>query len=135
LAALSQARKTKKQLVKETLLMTLARASSADTNVQAVEVATVQRVMREATGEEVSSADVRVAAQSELFETISLERALGKLHKDFSSEEKMLIVRSLADVIKSDLRISTLETDFFDQVAQALEITPSELAGLVPEDS
>jgi len=47
----------KNQLVKEALLMTLAHASSSDTNVMSVEVSTVQRAIRDATGEELSEAD------------------------------------------------------------------------------
>ena len=124
----------KKDMVKEALLMTLARASSSDTNIRPVEVSSVQRIIKQATGEDVSSADVRIAASAEIFETTSLDRALAKLSPILDSSDRLLIAHSLAEVIKSDLRISKLETDFFDEVAHALKISASELAGLIPSD-
>jgi uncharacterized tellurite resistance protein B-like protein len=122
----------RQQLVHEVLLMTLARASSSDTNVQPVEVTTVQKIMRDATGVQVSAADVRVSAHSALFETTPLDTALSRVRHQLNSEDRVLIALSLAKVIRSDLRISPMETPFFDQVTRALDIPPSELAGLVP---
>lgn len=122
----------RRQLVNEALLMTLARASIADTNVRPVEVSTIQRIMKEATGETVSSAEIRVSAHSELFETTSLGSALAKIRTALTSDDRALIASSLATVIKSDLRVSPFETQYFNEVARALEITPAELAGLVP---
>ena len=120
-----------RQLVNEALLMTLARASSSDSHVHPAEVSTVIEIMQEVTGERLSSAEVRVAAHAELFETMSLHSALSKLRHELTSADRVLIAHSLARLIKSDVRISPLETEFFDQVTQALKITPSELAGLV----
>jgi reverse gyrase len=44
----------RRRVFKEVLLMTLARASSSDSNVSAVEVQTVQRIIQRVIGEEVS---------------------------------------------------------------------------------
>lgn len=120
----------RQQVVKEALLMTLARASSSDTNIDPVEISSVQRIIKEATGEDVSEADVRVAASSEIFETTPLDSALAKLSHALDSSSRALIANSLADVIKSDTRVSEQEADFFDRVAHALKIRPSELVGL-----
>ena len=57
----------KKELFKEALLMTLARASAADTNLKQVEVETVQRVVSREIDEVVSAGEVKVAAASKLF--------------------------------------------------------------------
>lgn len=124
----------RKQLVNEVLLMTLARASSSDTNVHPVEITTVQRIIRDATGIHVTEVDVRVSAHSELFETTPLDSALARIRHQLSSEDRVLIAASLAQVIRSDLRVSPLEIPFFDQVARALAIPPSEVAGLIPGD-
>lgn len=121
------------QFVKEALLMTLARASSSDTNINPVEVSSVQRIIRDAIGEEVTEADVRVAAGAEIFETTSLDSALGKLSQKLNAADRALIASSLATVIKSDRHISDREAEFFDRVAHALRISPSELVGLLPE--
>ncbi len=59
----------KKTLFAEALLMTLARASSADANIHAVEVESIQQIMQRETGDEVSSQDVRKAARTELYES------------------------------------------------------------------
>jgi uncharacterized tellurite resistance protein B-like protein len=42
-------------------------------------------------------------------------------------------MHSLAEVIRSDERVSRFETDYFDMVANALKVTPSEIMGLVVE--
>ena len=52
---------------------------------------------------------------------------------DFEAKDRMIIMQSLAEVIRSDERVSRFETDYFDLVANALKATPSELSGLVPE--
>jgi len=117
-------------LVKEVLLMTLARATRSDTHIAPIEVRAVQRFILHATGEDLSEADVRIAASAHLFESISLESALAKVSSSLTSENRVFIAQGLAEVIVSDLRISELELDFFDSVAKALSIRPSELAGL-----
>jgi uncharacterized tellurite resistance protein B-like protein len=121
------------QFVKEALLMTLARASSSDSNINPVEVSSVRRIIKQATGDDVSEADVRIAASAEIFETTSLHSALAKLSHKLNSSDRVLIASSLATVIKSDSHISEREADFFDEVARALKISPAELVGLVPE--
>ena len=120
-------------LAKEVLLMTLARASSADSNINPVEVHTVQEIIKRLTGEDVSAADVRVAAHSSLFEEAPLQRCLQKVRKQLSAKDRAMVAQSLAAVIKSDVRITYREAEFFDMVANALRVSPSELAGLVPD--
>lgn len=120
-------------LFKEVLLMTLARASSSDANINACEVDTVQKVLEEATGDSVSTADIRVAAASTLYESAPLEDYLvhcgGKLH----TSDRVTILQALAQVIKSDQRMSHREITFFNGVARALEVTPAELVGLISD--
>jgi len=120
----------KRDLYKEVVLMTLARATSADTNVQPVEVETVRSAIKNLTGEDISAADIRLAAGSALYETAPLARYLSRAARKLNAEERVSIVRALADVIKSDVRISPFERDFFNNVAVALKLAPSELVGL-----
>jgi uncharacterized tellurite resistance protein B-like protein len=120
-----------KQLFKEAALMTLARATSADTHIHHVEVKTVQQILLEVTGEEISVADIRVAARSDLFEKKPLEKYLSGVGRKLEAADRATIMQSLAAVIRSDERISHFETDYFDIVANALKATPSEIAGLV----
>ena len=123
----------KKQLFKEAALMALARATSADTNVHHLEVEAVQQILRKVTSEEVSVADIRVAAGSELFEKQPLEKYLSGVGRKLEARDRMIILHSLAEVIRSDERVSHFETDYFDMVANALKATPSEIIGLVAE--
>jgi uncharacterized tellurite resistance protein B-like protein len=123
----------KKQLFKEAALMALARATSADTNIHHLEVEAVQQILKRVTGEEVSVADVRVAAGSELFEKQPLEKYLSGVGRKLEAGDRMTIMHSLAEVIRSDERVSRFETDYFDMVANALKVTPSEIMGLVVE--
>jgi uncharacterized tellurite resistance protein B-like protein len=123
----------KKQLFKEVTLMALARATSADTNIHHLEVEAVQQILKAVTGEEVSVADVRVAAGSALFEKQPLEKYLSGVGRKLEARDRMTIMHSLAEVIRSDERVSRFETDYFDMVANALKATPSEIMGLVVE--
>jgi uncharacterized tellurite resistance protein B-like protein len=120
----------RQNLFKETLLMTLSRASDADQNVSPVEVETVRGAIKRVTGDDVSAADVRVAAASELYESGSLEHHLGRVSGRLGTRERVAIVESLAEVIKSDVRITSREVQFFNMVAKALKVTPAEIAGL-----
>jgi len=123
----------KQALFKEMALMTLARATSSDTNIQTVELETVQKVLLRVTGEEISLADIRTAADSMLFETVPLEKYLSAVGRKLEASDRVVILRCLAEVIQSDQRVSHFETDYFDMVAGALSATPSEIIGLVAE--
>ena len=122
------------ELFKEVLLMTLARAADADINIQTVEVERIQEILKENTGEEFSSADIRVAARSELYAEATLRKYLGSVRKKMSDAHRASTIRALADVFRSDSNVSVLAVDFFDRVATALQVSPSQTAGLVPGD-
>ncbi len=121
----------KEDLLKEVLLMTLARASSSDANIDPVEVDTVQSVVQRVTGEELSAADIRVAAASELYESVPFEKYLSRCARKLNAADRVVTMRSLAEVIKSDTEVGAREIAFFDMVAGALAVSPAELAGLV----
>jgi uncharacterized tellurite resistance protein B-like protein len=120
----------RQQLYQEALLMVLARASSADTNINPIEVESVQRIVQRETGVEVSEADVRVAAASELHEPAALNKNLGVVAKSLRPQEKTALLDCLVEVIKSDIRLSERELDFFNLIAKSLHATPAEIRGL-----
>jgi uncharacterized tellurite resistance protein B-like protein len=122
------------ELFKEVLLMTLARAADADINIQSVEVERIQAILKSCTGEDFSSADIRVAARSELYADATLRKYLGSVRKKLSVAQRSTVIGALADVFRSDSNVSVLEVDFFDRVAIALQATPSEIAGFVAGD-
>ncbi len=122
------------ELFKEVLLMTLARAADADINIQTVEVDRIREILKEHTGEEFSAADVRVAARAELYAEATLRKYLGSVRKKMSAAHRAEVIQALADVFRSDSTVSVLEVDFFDRVATALQVTPSQIAGLVAGD-
>jgi len=117
------------ELFKEVLLMTLARASSADANIDPVEISTIQEIMQHE-GVELSEADVRRAARTELYEEANLRKYLRSVRRQLKSDDRVRITRALAKVINSDCSVSVLEVDFFNRVADSLSVTPAELAGL-----
>ena len=122
------------ELFKEVLLMTLARAAAADINIQAAEIARIQEILKENTGESFSSADIRVAAREELYAEATLHKYLGSVRKKMTAENRAKTIQALADVFRSDSNIGVLEIDFFDGVAKALQATPSQIAGLIAGD-
>ena len=126
------------ELFKEVLLMTLARAADADINIQAVEVERVRDIVKAHTGEDVSAADVRVAARAELYAEAGLRKYLAKVQGKMKPAHRAETVQALTEIFKSDHVVSPLEIDFFDRVATSLGVSPSEIAGLtvgdVPQD-
>jgi uncharacterized tellurite resistance protein B-like protein len=111
--------------------MTLARASRSDINIHPVEVDTVRKLVAKITGEQVTAADVRVAAMSEIYETTPLEKALSRLGRTLASPHRATVVQALAKVIRSDTEVSAQEIEFFDKVVRALDASPAEIAGLI----
>ncbi len=122
------------ELFKEVLLMTLARAADADINIQPAEIERIQEILQENTGESFSSADIRVAAREELYAEATLRKYLGSVRKKMTDENRAKTVQALADVFRADSNIGVLEIDFFNGVANALQVTPSQIAGLVAGD-
>ena len=122
------------QLFKEVLLMTLARAADADINIQTAEVDRIREILKKHTGEDFSSADIRVAARAELYAEATLVKYLKSVSKKMSTDHRVATVQALADVFRSDQSVSILEVDFFDNVVTSLNVTPSQLAGLVAGD-
>ena len=114
-------------LVKEVMLMTLARAAASDTNIKSVEIDKVQEVLQAHTGEEIPTSEIRVAANSALFEKVSLDKYLARSGKNLELEERVEIINALREVIGSDDRISEMEQDFFNMVVKALDIPAANL--------
>ena len=125
----SPSEEKQKELYREVLLMTLARASSSDANIHPVEIETIQQIMQRETGQELTEADIRKAARPELYESVNLRKYLRSVRRQLKAGDRIKIVQALGHVIKSDTRISVLEIDFFNRVADALRVTPAELVG------
>jgi len=126
----SPSEEKQKELYREVLLMTLARTSSSDANIDPAEIETIQQIMQRETGQELTEADIRKAAWPEHYQSVKLRKYLRSVHRQLKAEDKSKIVQAVADVIKSDTQINVLEIDFFYQVADALRITPAELPEL-----
>ena len=122
------------ELFKEVLLMTLARAADADINIQAIEVERIQEIIKQHCGEDVSAADVRVAARAELYAESELRKYLSKVQSKMLPEHRAETIQALADIFRSDHVVNPLEIDFFNGVAESLAVTPAQIAGLVAGD-
>jgi uncharacterized tellurite resistance protein B-like protein len=121
----------RESLFKEVMLMTLARASSSDAAIDPVEVSTVQKILKRDTGESFSETDIRLASRPALYQEAPFSKYLGSVRKKLDAADRSAIVCALAEVIRSDTALSALEVDFFNMVAEALQATPAEVAGLV----
>ena len=120
----------RQELVNETVMLVLSRATDSDTNIHLVEVASVREIVKKTTGEEVSAVDVRMAAHSKIYESAPLERHLQRVGPQIDVHDRVMIAKALAEVILVDGRVTGREVRFFNMVADALELTPAELAGL-----
>ncbi len=126
----SPSEEKQKELYREVLLMTLARASNSNANIHPVEIETIQQIMQRETGQELTEADIRKAARPHLNESAKLRKYLRSVQGQLKVEDRIKVVQALADVIKSDTPISVLEINFFNRVADALRITFPQLFGL-----
>lgn len=121
------------ELAHEVMLMVLARATAADSNIKNIEIETVQEIIRNHTGAEFAASDIRVAANSELFEKAPLQKYVASAGKKLETRERVAITNALAEVIRSDERISSREIGFFNQIAEALQLTAADVIGLVED--
>ena len=124
----------RRAIVNEAILLVLSRASESDANIKHIEVDTVRAIIKKVTGEDVSTADVRVAARSKIFETAPLEQHLKQVARLVAIADRVSIAKALAEVILSDQRVTNKEVRFFNAVSEALELTPAALCGLFSED-
>jgi uncharacterized tellurite resistance protein B-like protein len=90
----------------------------------------VQEIIRNHTGAEFAHADIRVAANSELFEKAPLQKYVASAGRKLETGERVAITSALAEVIRSDDHISSREIGFFNQIAEALQLTPADVIGL-----
>ncbi len=120
----------KSDLFKEVLLMTLARAANADINIQTVEVDRIAEILKEHTGQDFSSVDIRVAAREELYAEATLRKYLASVRRKLTVAERADTMRALADVFRIDKSVSVLEVEFYNRVAEALQVSAADLAGL-----
>ena len=118
------------ELLKEVLVMVLARAANADSSVTSIEVETVRRIISREVDDDISAADIRIAAASEIFERAPLSAYLRAATRSLLPGERTTILRCLSEAITSDSHVSWGEVDFFNMVADALRATPAEIAGL-----
>jgi uncharacterized tellurite resistance protein B-like protein len=122
------------QLAKEAMLMTLSRATAADTNIKDIEVEKVREVLLARTSEDFPAADVRVAAHSSIYEKAPLEKYLASTSKKLGIDDRMGIAEALRDVVNADGRVSDREITFFNDIVEALNLTPAQLMGLKTEE-
>tara|TARA_B100000161_G_scaffold143563_1_gene102050 strand:+ start:51 stop:482 length:432 start_codon:yes stop_codon:yes gene_type:complete len=118
-------------LAEEVMLMTLSRATAADTNIKEVEVDMVRSVLEKHLGKNYSSADIRIAANSEMYEVAPLQEYLASASSKMRSTDKVQTIQALAEVINVDGRVNAMEIAFFNEVATALALTPAQIMGLV----
>lgn len=115
---------------RELLLMVLARATDVDAYTHPAEVETVQKVLCEYLGEDVTSADVRIAAKSALYEAAPLEKYVAKIGPKLSDELRLKLVSALIEVLRADEQVASSEADYFNKICEAVQISYAELAGL-----
>ena len=121
-------------LFEELLLLTLSRASRSDLDISPVEVATIQGILKDAAGIDASEQEIRTAAMSELYEDAPLEGYVESAAGGLSVAQRITIVQSLYQVIGADGRFSRTEADFFNQIANAMDLSPVELMGAEIDD-
>ena len=115
---------------RELLVMVLSRATEVDAYTDAAEVETVQKVLREYLGEDISSADVRVASKSAIYETAPLEKYVSRIGPRLPREQRVKLVHALIAVLNADEKVASAEANYFNMICEALEVSFADVAGL-----
>ena len=121
------------ELFREVFVLVLARATDADSYTHPAEIEAVQAVIRDALGEDLTSAEIRTAALSKIYESVPLDRCLTDAAPKLSLEQRRTILHSLVRVMHADDRVSSREYDFFNRVVESLHLTAADAAGLIVE--
>ncbi|MEM7080128.1 MAG: TerB family tellurite resistance protein [Pseudomonadota bacterium] len=121
------------QLAKEVMLMTLARATAADTNIKAIEVEKVREVLKAHTGDDFPDSEIRVAANSRIYESAPLDKYVATSARKLNTADRLDIARALEEVINADGRVSDREITFFNDIVNSLDLTPAQLMGMNAE--
>ena len=69
--------------------MVLARASSSDANIHAVEITSIQKMLKEATGDDITERQVRKAANSHLYEKAPFPKYLASVRKKLTAADRV----------------------------------------------
>lgn len=121
------------EIYREIFVLVLSRATDADAYTHPAEIASVQAVIKERLGEEISSSDIRTAALSKLYESAPLHKYLAEVAPRLSREQRRSIIHGLVEVLKADGFVSSGEAEFFNMVTMALGLTAADAAGLIVE--
>lgn len=119
------------QLAEEVMLMVLARATAADSNIAGVEIDTVRAMIRERLGKDLEDAEIRIAANSAIYEKQPLQKYVASAAKKLPREDRVGILDALAAVIRADDKVGAREIDFYNEVAGAMAVTYADVIGLV----
>ncbi|MFN2327535.1 MAG: TerB family tellurite resistance protein [Chromatocurvus sp.] len=119
------------EVYRELFVLVLSRATDADAYTHPAEIASVQAVIKEYLGEDVTSSDVRTAALSKLYESAPLHKYLAEVGPRLSRKQRSSIIQGLVQVLKADGNVSSREAEFFNMVTMALGLTAADAAGLV----
>ncbi len=118
----------KDALMKEALLMILSRATISDSNISSCEVETVQRILKDRTGEDFEAKDIRVCAISQHYESASFDSFVASLGSSLEKADRVQLAYALRDVIKADGKTSPFEAEFFNKTIKTLKLEASDVA-------
>ncbi|MGB5325040.1 MAG: TerB family tellurite resistance protein [Pseudomonadales bacterium] len=114
-------------LFAETLFMVLSGATRADLNIESVEVERVKQILEKLLNREYSFAEIKLAGETELYDTAPIQKYVAKASKKLSVEQRQRILHAMVDVFHSDGRMGVLETQYFNSIAAALTLTPAQM--------
>ena len=120
-------------LFRELFVLVLSRATDADSYSHPAEIETVQGVIREELGEDLSASEIRTAALSKVYESVPLQKMLSDAGQKLDMAQRRTILGGLVSVMHADDRVSSREADFFNMVVSALGLTAADAAGLIVE--
>jgi len=117
-----------RETLRELLISVLAKGSRADLHTDENEIAMIQSLVAEHTGEQLEGAEIRTAAI--MMSDDDSMRGIAKLAAKVSEQHKLLVINALRDVILADDHVSHREIDYFNAVAAALRLSYADAAGL-----
>ena len=121
------------QLYSETAFMVLSGAARADLHIESIEVEAIRTILCRLLGQEFSSQEIKLAGETELYETAPIQKYVDKVSKKLSIEQRQAILGAMIEVFHADGAMGVLETDYFNSIADALSLTPAQMVHQHPD--
>ena len=121
------AEKKQQEVYCRSLFMVLAGATRADLNVERAEVERVKQILESLLEREFSADEIQLAAETDLRDFAPIQKYIDRSSNVLSLQQRQAILYAMVEVFHSDGSMGVLETDYFNNIVNSLDLTPAQI--------